>query len=219
MSSTPVPKFLPFVTSSSSPEAIFKALLSRSKNADNKDLCTVFSACLRIGVDAVKTKAEVVSRNYPANDIYQEIAKEYVDCEVPSEFAKALTALYYLKHKVADPKKNVYRAAVAYNLDYSALDDKFFSPKTLEVLLSASLTSTHLENITKVKLSSSDKATAICFYNISHLLAFLAYFQDTGPLIKPMKYMHSESSSYAEYLEYCEQNELLTPMEFVDVSQ
>lgn len=217
--STPVPKFLPFVTSSSSPEAIFKALLSRSKNADNKDLCTVFSACLSLGVDAVKTKAEVVSKNYPANDIYREIAKEYADCEVPSAFAKSLTGLYYLKDKVADVKKNVYRAAVAYNLDYSALDDKFFSPKTLEVLLSASLESTHLENATKVRLSNADEATAICFYNVYHFLAFLAYFQDTNPLIKPLKFYNQGDKSYADYLMYCEENELLTPAEFVDVSQ
>lgn len=217
--SIPAPKFLPFVTSSSSPEAIFKALLSRSKNADNKDLCTVFSACLRLGVDAVKTKAEVVIRNYPANDTYREIAKEYADCEVPNAFAKSLTGLYYLKDKVADVKKNVYRAAVAYNLDYSALDDKFFSSKTLEVLLSASLDSTHIENITKVRLSNASEATAICFYNVYHFLAFLAYFQDTDPLIKPVKFVDNSVNNYSDYLAYCEQFKLLTPAEFVDVPQ
>lgn len=103
--STPAPKFLPFVTSASSPEAIFKALLSRSKNADNKDLCTVFSACLSLGVDAVKTKAEVIAKNYPANDMYREIAKEYADCEVPADFTKALTGLYYLKNKSCKSSK------------------------------------------------------------------------------------------------------------------
>ncbi len=71
------PTFLPFIKESSSEEAIFKALLQRTKGSTTKALTNLFSVVLSVGIESVRTKMDSLGHHIPnSNKLSQVVAQE-----------------------------------------------------------------------------------------------------------------------------------------------
>ena len=78
-------KFLPFITENSTPEAVFKALVQRSKGLSTKELSIIYSALLSTGIDNVKNYANSLPNHVTTNEMYREIVAKYRQFEIPYE--------------------------------------------------------------------------------------------------------------------------------------
>ena len=78
-------KFLPFITENSSPEAVFKALVQRSKGLSTKELGIIYSALISTGIENVKNYANALPNHVTTNEMYKEIVAKYRQFEIPHE--------------------------------------------------------------------------------------------------------------------------------------
>ncbi|WAK44673.1 hypothetical protein vBAmePPT11V19_00047 [Alteromonas phage vB_AmeP_PT11-V19] len=75
-------KFLPFITDTSSPLAVFKSLVQRSKGLSNKEITAIYNAVLTLGVEEVKERVSKFTPETPPNEVYHKLADHYADMAV-----------------------------------------------------------------------------------------------------------------------------------------
>ncbi len=96
-------KFLPFITPASTPVAILKALVQRSKGVSPNNIQIIYHAILGCGIDKIKQYADNLPESLPSNEIIAELAKahsEYLLPEFTSQFWREVLT-YYGYHNIA----------------------------------------------------------------------------------------------------------------------
>lgn len=80
--------FLPFIKSSSSEDAIFKAIIQRTKGSPNSALINLFSVVLVIGVEEIRTRIEKMDKNLPTSVKVSEIVAQGTEHHIPNSERK-----------------------------------------------------------------------------------------------------------------------------------
>lgn len=90
-------KFLPFITSNSSPEFIFKSIIQRSKGYKTKSLSIVYGAILGVGIEQVKSYVSTLPTNLNSKAIMDRVVSNFPQYAITNgeiAFWKAVCQIY-----------------------------------------------------------------------------------------------------------------------------
>jgi hypothetical protein len=78
-------KFLPFITDTSNPEAIFKSIIQRSKGLSERDIVVIYSSVVFLGISKIKSFISTLNAGLSSAEVLNAIAARYRQYEVPVE--------------------------------------------------------------------------------------------------------------------------------------
>lgn len=87
-------KFLPFVVQSSSPEYIYKTLISRSKGISESTIAGVFHIVLKHGIETIRKVVKTLPEELSVSDVYKELLMRYPTCQIEPDYIHYVFVLF-----------------------------------------------------------------------------------------------------------------------------
>jgi len=221
-----VSKFLPFVTDTSSPLAIFKALLQRSKGLKSVQVASIYTAVLRHGIEEVRKVAERVSQSESANSVFKAVAVHFSTQAPDKSLIDFVGYTTFFNRNVPKDLQDFYIKDYALLVTCLMKEEMSHTWNELEIPFDMTVLRESYENM-EGEISGpfkiSKEGERVGFHSIEQLAAFLTKLSnkksgDVPVVFNPVRIAAEKEliKGYELHSSVYESNNCITPFDFID---